>query len=97
MRAGDRIWAYLSRRQEVCAVGVVREIVREAGRWFVMVEWDESRTDRLCRDPLGRSTFVQVPLSTCRADAHASTVLSRRYVDLGSVSAPPAPSGDAAR
>ncbi|NUL45767.1 hypothetical protein F7P69_11270 [Cellulosimicrobium funkei] len=83
--------------KSVCAVGVVRDIVREADRWFVTVEWDEPRTDRLCRDPLRRSTFVQVPMSICRANAHASAVLSRRYADLGCVPAPSAPSGDGAR
>ncbi|WMY78531.1 hypothetical protein [Citricoccus sp. I39-566] len=77
MRAGDRIWAYLSRRQEVCAVGRVRDVAREEGGWFVSIDWDEARTARICRDPLPRSAFGQVPMSTCRADAHAAAVLDR--------------------
>lgn len=83
MRTGDRIWAYLSQRQEVCAVGVVREIAQEGGAWYVHIDWDAARTARLCRDPLPRSSFGQVPMSTCRADARAAAVLSRWLVDTG--------------
>lgn len=96
MRPGDVIWAYLSRRQEVCAVGVVRGVEREDNGWFVSVDCDQIRTARLCRDPLRRSSFGQVPMSTCRANAHASAVLCRCYADLGSASASPAPSGETA-
>lgn len=77
MRAGDAIWAYLSRRQELCAVGAVREVVREAGAWFVYIDWDGPRTARLCRDPLPRSVFAQVPMATCRADGRTAAVLDR--------------------
>ncbi|MFC7375073.1 MULTISPECIES: adenosine deaminase [unclassified Brachybacterium] len=84
MQIGDLIWAYLSRRQEVCAVGVVRDVAHEEGGWFVHVDWDEARTARLCRDPVPRSSFEQVPMSTCRADAHAAEVLSQQYKNTGS-------------
>lgn len=79
MRAGDPIWAYLSRRQELCAVGVVREILQQDGAWFVHIDWDEPRTAALCRDPLPRSAFGQVPMSTCRADGRAAAVLEQRH------------------
>ncbi|WP_422115769.1 hypothetical protein [Brachybacterium sp. UNK5269] len=83
MRIGDLIWAYLSRRQELCAVGAVRSIDEEEGRWFVQVDWDEARTGQLCRDPLPRSAFGQVPMSTCRAGERAAAVLAQRYEDTG--------------
>lgn len=79
MRPGETIWAYLSRRQEVCAVGVVRALDEEDGAWFVQIVWDGERTAALCRDPLPRATFGQVPMSVCRAGAHAAAVLARRY------------------
>lgn len=82
MRPGDLIWAYLSRRQDVCAVGRVRGIVQEQGAWFVDVDWDEPRTAALCRNPLPRSAFHQVPMSVCRAGDVAAPVLARRYVEL---------------
>lgn len=79
MRSGDRIWAYLSRRQELCAVGSVREVVQQGTSWFVLVDWDEARTAALGRDPLPRSAFGQVPMSTCRAAESAARVLTQRY------------------
>ncbi|AKT50389.1 hypothetical protein [Arsenicicoccus sp. oral taxon 190] len=79
MRAGDTIWAYLSRRQELCAVGAVREVVQEGERWFVLVGWDAARTAALGRDPLPRSEFGQVPMSTCRAREAAARVLTATY------------------
>lgn len=79
MRAGDLIWAYLSKRQEVCAVGTVRCVADEGHGWFVYVDWDGPRTARLCRDPVPRSAFGQVPMSTCRADDAARDVLRRAY------------------
>lgn len=79
MQSGDVVWAYLSKRQEVCAVGSVRGVVRESNGWFVDVEWDARRTARLCASPLPRSEFVQIPMSTCRAGEHAAAVLRRRY------------------
>lgn len=78
MQPGDRIWAYLSRRQEVCAVGTVREVAQEAAAWFVLIDWDDSATADLLREPLPRSAFGQVPMSVCRAGAHAATVLTAR-------------------
>lgn len=79
MRPGDLVWAYLSRRQEVCAVGTVREVVREGDAWFVLVDWDSARTADLLRAPLPRSDFGQVPMSVCRAGAHAAATLGARY------------------
>lgn len=81
MRHGDLIWAYLSRRQELCAVGAVRSIDEEDGRWFVHIDWDEARTAQLCRDPLPRSAFGQVPMSTCRAGERAAAVLAQRCAE----------------
>ncbi|MDO5629680.1 MAG: hypothetical protein Q4G43_15300 [Mobilicoccus sp.] len=82
MRPGDAIWAYLSRRQELCAVGRVEDVVEEAGRWFVLVEWDEAATEALCRTPLPRSRFEQVPMSICRGRPAAADVLTRHRGDL---------------
>lgn len=82
MRAGDRIWAYLSRRQELCAVGTVRAVVEEA-KWFVLIDWDAERTAELCREPVPRATFGQVPMSTCRAGARTSSALAERFAALG--------------
>ncbi|WP_313535013.1 MULTISPECIES: DUF3253 domain-containing protein [Arsenicicoccus] len=79
MQAGDTIWAYLSRRQELCAVGTVREVAQDGGAWQVLVRWDDARTAALGRDPLPRSTFGQVPMSTCRARESAARVLTERY------------------
>lgn len=62
MRAGDVIWAYLAVRQEVCAVGRVREVVDDGG-WFVDVAWDERSTAALGRHPVPRGRFGQVPMS----------------------------------
>lgn len=78
MRPGELIWAYLSRRQELCAVGEVREIRQEGGAWFVHIDWDAQRTAALCRNPLPRSAFGQVPMSTCRAGERAADVLTER-------------------
>ena len=75
MREGDRIWAYLSRRQELCATGSVRRITREANRWYVQIAWDEDLTAHLCRQPLPHREFGQVPMSTCRANPGAAGVL----------------------
>ncbi|WP_226346945.1 hypothetical protein [Agilicoccus flavus] len=80
MQAGDTIWAYLSRRQELCAVGTVDAVVETGGSWFVDVDWDADRTADLGRDPLPRSAFGQVPMSTCRAGAAAAQVLDARLV-----------------
>ena len=77
MKAGDLIWAYLSKRQEVCAVGVVRAVTGEAGGWYVYVNWDTQRTAQLCREPISREEFGQVPMSTCRANDKAAEVLAR--------------------
>ncbi|GGC98477.1 hypothetical protein GCM10011512_26760 [Tersicoccus solisilvae] len=82
MRPGDAIWAYLSRRQELCAVGVVRELSEVDGSWFVHVDWDDARTARLCRDPLPREHFGQVPMSVCRANPRTAAVLATRYEQL---------------
>lgn len=79
MQAGDTIWAYLSRRQELCAVGTVREVAQDGGAWQVLVRWDDARTAALGRDPLLRSAFGQVPMSTCRARESAARVLTERY------------------
>lgn len=121
MRAGDIVWAYLSKRQEVCARGVVRAVVAEPaapvesdggsgddgarahprsdadvgapGRvastgdagaapsrgtaaWFVEIDWDVAATAALCREPLPRSVFAQVPMSTCRANDRTVAALS---------------------
>lgn len=82
MRPGDLIWAYLSRRQQLCAVGAVAEILHEDGAWFVRVDWDGPRTARLCREPLPRSAFGQVPMSTCRAGRRATEVLTAHHAAL---------------
>ncbi len=79
MQAGDLIWAYLSKRQEVCAVGLVRAVAEEADGWYVYVDWDMDRTARLCSDPVPRAEFGQVPMSTCRANERAAEALSRAY------------------
>lgn len=79
MQAGDLIWAYLSKRQEVCAVGLVRAVAEEADGWYVYVDWDMDRTARLCSDPVPRAEFGQVPMSTCRANERTAEVLSRVY------------------
>ena len=104
MRAGDTIWAYLSKRQEVCARGRVRAVValgpdgREhaftAGSdapsdapgpvvaWFVEVDWDEVTTAGLCRHPVPRSAFGQVPMSTCRARGASARALHEHVARL---------------
>ena len=79
MQAGDLIWAYLSKRQEVCAVGLVRAVAEEADGWYVYVDWDIDRTAQLCREPIPRTGFGQVPMSTCRANEGTAEVLSRAY------------------
>lgn len=79
MQAGDLIWAYLSKRQEVCAVGLVRAVAGETGGWYVYVDWDTTRTARLCSEPVPRAEFGQVPMSTCRANSATAVVLSRAY------------------
>ncbi|WP_406018658.1 hypothetical protein OH783_10105 [Kocuria rhizophila] len=70
MKAGDVIWAYLSKRQELCAVGTVRRTAFEEtegeGGWYVYVDWDEHRTAELCQRPIPRSVFGQVPMSVGR-------------------------------
>lgn len=75
MRPGDLIWAYLSKRQEVCAVGTVRTVLNEGGAWFVHVDWDAERTAQLCRHPVPRADFGQVPMSVCRANKEAVEAL----------------------
>lgn len=92
MKAGDVIWAYLSKRQELCAVGRVRRTAFEVdgveadpaevrgdneGGWYVYVDWDESRTAELCRCPIPRSVFGQVPMSVGRVREALKAVLSR--------------------
>ena len=87
MQAGDVIWAYLSSRQELCAVGTVRRTAyevsgaesdpaepREGGGWYVYVDWDEHRTAELCRHPIPRSVFGQVPMSVGRVHPENSFV-----------------------
>ena len=60
MKAGDVIWAYLSKRQELCAVGTVR------------------RTAELCRHPIPRSVFVQVPMSVGRVGERSAALIGER-------------------
>lgn len=92
MKAGDVIWAYLSKRQELCAVGRVRRTAfevdgaeadpaapREGGGWYVYVDWDESRTAELCRRPIPRSVFGQVPMSVGRVPEALRAMLSGIY------------------
>lgn len=79
MRRGDRVWAYLSRRAELCAVGTVGELLDEGGAWFVLVDWDAARTADLLRAPLPRSDFGQVPMSVCRANRRTATILAARH------------------
>lgn len=69
MKPGDVIWAYLSRRQELCAVGTVRAVLQEGANWFVGVDWDDTRTAELCRHPIPREVFGQVPMSVQRVGA----------------------------
>ena len=73
--------AYLSNRQEVCAVGVVRAVVHEDGAWFVHIDWDAARTGQLCRNPVSRWEFGHVPVSVCHAN-DAAAVLSKRHETL---------------
>ena len=75
MRPGETIWAYLSQRQELCATGTVREVVQEGDEWFVLVDWDAERTARLCRNPIPREVFGQVPMSVSRAGEGAVRAL----------------------
>lgn len=82
MLPGDTIWAYLSRRQQLCAVGTVREVMAEAPDRAVLVDWDDRRTARLARSPVSRSEFGQVPMSTCRARPEVCDLLERTYRDL---------------
>ena len=82
MKPGDLIWAYVSRRGELCAVGTVTAVQQEEGAWYVLVDWDEDATARLCRAPLPRSEFDQVPMSTCRARPAAAAVLSAHLQTL---------------
>lgn len=90
MKAGDVIWAYLSKRQELCAVGRVRRTafevggveadpaeVREGGGWYVYVDWDESRTAELCRQPIPRAVFGQVPMSVGRVEGKTVLLLGQ--------------------
>ncbi|WP_112235701.1 hypothetical protein [Kocuria sp. BT304] len=92
MKSGDVIWAYLSKRQELCAVGRVRRTAFEVGGveadppevrdgdtggWYVYVDWDEPRTAELCRRPIPRSVFGQVPMSVGRVGEALKAVLSR--------------------
>jgi len=67
LRSGDNIWAYMSQRQELCATGAVREVGREGDEWCVLVDWDVERTAQLCRTPVPREVFGQVPMSVSRA------------------------------
>ena len=82
MRSGDLIWAYLSKRQEVCAVGVVRSVSAEGDGWYVYVDWDVDRTARLSRVPIPREEFGQVPMSTCRANEATVAVLAEAHESL---------------
>lgn len=90
MKSGDVIWAYLSKRQELCAVGRVRRTAFEVGGveadpaevrgdneggWYVYVDWDECRTAELCRRPIPRAVFGQVPMSVGRVEANARRAL----------------------
>ena len=79
MRSGDLMWTYLSKRQEVCAVGVVRSVSEEGDGWYVYIDWDMNRTARLCREPIPRAEFGQVPMSTCRANQATVAVLIEAY------------------
>lgn len=79
MRPGDRIWAYLSRRQEVCAVGDVRAVSEEGGTWSVRVDWEADRSRSLARRPIPREEFGQVPMSTCRAGEYAARIFDDHY------------------
>ncbi|GAA2515547.1 hypothetical protein GCM10009859_14260 [Kocuria salsicia] len=45
----------------------MREVVREGDEWFVLVDWDVERTAQLCRAPIPREVFKQVPMSVSRA------------------------------
>lgn len=84
MREGDSIWAYLSRRQELCAVGIARRITQDADRWYVEIDWDGDITARLCKQPIPRTEFAQVPMSTCRANPHAALALDQHLAALRS-------------
>ena len=93
MKAGDVIWAYLSKRQELCAVGTVRRTAFEVGGveaeaaelragddggWYVYVDWDERRTAELCRHPIPRSVFGQVPMSVGRVGERSAALIGER-------------------
>ena len=75
LRVGDRIWAYLSRRQEIAAVGVAGEVGEDERGRFVRVDWDGPATRRLGAAPIPRAEFGQVPMSFCRANTRAAAVL----------------------
>ncbi|RLZ02466.1 hypothetical protein CWC38_10990 [Kocuria tytonicola] len=85
MRAGDVIWAYLSKRQELCAVGTVRrtafEGTADGGGWYVYVDWDEHRTAQLCRHPIPRSAFGQVPMSVGRVGPIPAAMLTQHLLE----------------
>lgn len=87
MKAGDVVWAYLSKRQEVCARGVVAAVVEDMDgdreRWFVEVDWEVDVTDALTRKPAPRSIFVQVPMSTCRANPSTVAGLEEHLRQVG--------------
>ncbi|GAB47346.1 hypothetical protein MOPEL_009_00360 [Mobilicoccus pelagius NBRC 104925] len=81
MRPGDTIWAYLSKRSELVAVGTVAAI-EDGDPRTVVVDWDEEATAALCRHPLPRREFGQVPMSVCRAGAETAAVLTRVRAEL---------------
>lgn len=76
MRLGDTIWAYLSTRSDLVAVGTVAAI-EDVDPRTVVVDWDADATATLCRNPLPRSEFGQVPMTVCRARPTAAAVLAR--------------------
>ena len=94
MRPGDTIWAYLSRRSDLVAVGTVSAI-EDGDPRQVVIEWDPDATAALCRNPLPRSEFGQVPMSVCRAGPAAAAVLTRVRAHLpGPVPPPGGPNDD---
>ena len=83
MRTGDLVWVYLSRRQELCALGSVRSVEQDDGAWYALMAWDAAATAVLGTDPVPRRVLGQVPVSVCRANPAAAGVLDEWLADHG--------------
>jgi len=76
MQPGDLFWVYVSGKQELGAVGEVRDITQdEKGHWWAHVAWNQPATLRLIEDPLPRNVFLQKPQSIQWANAVTALIL----------------------